>query len=66
MAAGNLRVTRTFCESCSAQVKFEKSSINWGGGDLIMIMLTFGGWVAAKFIYHMAFNPWRCSSCGSK
>ena len=32
MAAGNLRVTRKFCESCSAQVKFEKSSINWGGG----------------------------------
>jgi hypothetical protein len=66
MAAGNIKVTSKFCEKCGAQTKFERNSLQWGMGDLIMVLITVGFYIPFRFIVHAIFNPWRCTNCGSK
>jgi hypothetical protein len=55
MAVGNLQVR-----------KFEKNAMVWGGGDLVLVLLTWGVWAILKLEFNLAANPWRCSSCGAR
>lgn len=63
---GNTQITSKYCHSCNKQMKFEKNSMIWGCGDLVMVILTFGGWLVIRLIMDFFSNPWRCKECGSK
>jgi hypothetical protein len=66
MAVGNLRVSSRPCSSCGQVRKFEKNAMVWGGGDLVLVLLTWGAWALLKIIINLAGNPWRCSVCGTR
>lgn len=66
MAAGNIKVSRKQCKSCNKNTKFERNSLQWGMGDLIMVLITMGIYVPFRFILHSVTNPWRCSECGHR
>lgn len=66
MAVGNLRATSRACGQCGTVRKFEKNSMVWGCGDLVMVLVTFGAWVIVRFIADMIVNPWRCLVCGNR
>lgn len=66
MGRGNLQVTQRRCSSCNRLVKAEKNSLNWGTGDFLLIVLSFGLWIPLKIMLSSIDNPWRCSQCGTK
>jgi hypothetical protein len=63
---GNTQVNRRYCPECEKETKCQRNAIEWGAGDLILILCTIGLWVPAKYALAAALNPWRCSDCGSK
>lgn len=65
MARGNLQITRRACPSCGL-TKFERNAVEWGAGDLILLVATALFWVPVKLLWNALVNPWRCSTCGSK
>lgn len=38
----------------------------WGGGDLVLVLLTWGAWALLKILINAFANPWRCSACGAR
>lgn len=66
MATGNIKITSKHCAQCNAQKKFERNSMEWGCGDLVMVLITLGLYLPFKFLIHAKKNPWRCTTCGSK
>ncbi len=66
MARGTTQVKNGFCKQCNKSVKTEKNATVWGVGDLVMVMLTAGGWLVLKLISNGISNPWRCYECGCK
>ncbi|CAA0121103.1 Uncharacterised protein [BD1-7 clade bacterium] len=66
MAAGNIKVTSKHCKKCNERTKFERNSLVWGAGDLIMVLLTAGLYLPFRFLIHALTNPWRCTKCGSR
>ena len=66
MARGNVMVDQAVCEGCGLLGKFEKNAMEWGAGDLILVVATLLLWVPAKFAIDAVFNPWRCSKCGGR
>ena len=63
-------------------MKFERNSMVWGCGDLMIaiglmmiggavgdgpgVLVAFLLFVTIKFIANAKFNPWRCKECGTK
>ncbi len=66
MAAGNIKVSTKHCQQCNERTKFERNSLDWGGGDLIMVLLTVGMYLPFRYLIHAITNPWRCSKCESR
>jgi hypothetical protein len=63
---GTYKSKQALCQQCGARKRFEKNSMIWGCGDLIMIILTFGIWMVLRFAGDFLLNPWRCKDCGGK
>jgi len=66
MATGNLKISRHYCKCCQKNVKTERSGMVWGCGDLILVVLTLGGWCIIRIVFDGVLNPWRCSECGKR
>lgn len=66
MAAGNIKIASKDCKHCNKRTKFERNSLVWGMGDLIMVLLTAGLYLPFRYLIHTFTNPWRCTQCGSK
>lgn len=63
-------------------MKFERNSMIWGCGDIIMVLLGAfiglyfgsafivligaGAWIVSRFAINESTNPWRCNKCGEK
>lgn len=52
--------------TCRRTSKFEKNSMVWGCGDLILVVVTFGIWLILRFVFEQFANPWRCTNCGNR
>src|SRR5215813_2011364 len=65
MARGAIQVKQGYCPHCGLLTKCERNSLVWGGGDLILIVFSFGGWLVLKLLWNALVNSWRCSRCGS-
>ncbi|HEY2092704.1 MAG TPA: hypothetical protein VGJ81_12500 [Thermoanaerobaculia bacterium] len=66
MAVGNIRIASKPCASCGRVQKFERNALVWGGGDLVLVLLTWGAWAILKILINAGTNPWRCSRCGAR
>ena len=57
----SLEVDNRPCSSCGKATKSERETVNYGCGDLLMVVLTTGLWV----LFRYAMRPgWKCSTCG--
>jgi ribosomal protein L37AE/L43A len=79
---GNIQVNSKYCGKCKKTMKFERNSMVWGCGDIIMVLLGasvgayfesiftvligVGAWVVLRFVTNESTNPWRCKECGKK
>jgi len=66
MGRGNIKTAQRHCAQCNKLTSFECNSMEWGAGDLLMILVTVCLWLVVKVAWDQLVNPWRCSVCGER
>ena len=65
MSRGDMKISRGHCNGCGCMSQLERNGSVWGGGDLIMVLLSCGLWAGLKVLFNRVRNPWRCVTCGA-
>ena len=57
-------VSNRYCPNCERTGKAEMKALEWGCGDVVMIVFTFALWALLRWGLWM-MEPWKCTECGT-